>query len=137
MLLQRYEPPTLVCAINEVLSQITCETSTTPTLLVPFILESPKLKGETRDLATSGSGSLYGVQIGPVTEVAQAMGAGTQKPPSTLQIHHEPLSCFLHLARIMKLPTFILIGQRSKSSADSKELEVFIHDLLLVQVAHC
>lgn len=141
LLLQNYEPPTLVCAINEVLSQITCETSTMPTLLVPFVMESSRLKGESKSLATSGSASLYGVQMGPETDVAQAMAAGTQKPPSSLQIHYEPLSCFLHLARILKLPTFIVIGQRSKSPTDKtlRELETLykIGELLASNTGLC
>ncbi|KAK3184577.1 hypothetical protein Dsin_031863 [Dipteronia sinensis] len=119
LLLQNYELPTLVCAINEVLAQITVETSSTvPALMVPFVVESSKLKGESKSLATSGSASLYGMQIGLETDVAQAMAAVTQKPSSSLQIHYEPFACFLHLVRILKLPTFILIGQRSKIPTD-------------------
>ncbi|KAH7576589.1 hypothetical protein ACOSP7_002962 [Xanthoceras sorbifolium] len=143
LLLQNYEPPTLVCAINEVLAQITGETSSTvPMLLVPFVVESSKLKGENKSLATTGSVSLYGVQIGPEMDLAQAMGAGTQKPPSSLQVHYEPLACFLHLARILNLPTFILIGQKSRSPTDKTlggELETLynIGELLASNTGLC
>lgn len=129
LLLQNYEPPALVCAINEVLGQLTCETSTLPVLLAPFVVESSKLKGQERTLAASDSKvSLYGLQIGLETDITQAMAARTQKAPSSLQIHCEPLACFLQLVRTLKLPTFILIGQRTRSHSNKTsggELQVF------------
>ncbi|KAJ0112146.1 hypothetical protein Patl1_01793 [Pistacia atlantica] len=92
LLLQNYEPPSLVCAINEVLAHIS---------------------------AASGSKvSLYGLQIGPETNITQAMTARIKKPAASLQIHYEPLACFLQLVRVLKLPTLILIGQGSTSHSD-------------------
>lgn len=129
LLLQNYEPPALVCAISEVLAQLNCETSTLPLLLAPFVVESSKLKGQEKSLAASESKvSLYGLQIGLETDITQAMAARTQKAPSSLQIHCEPLACFLQLVHILKLPTFILIGQRTASHSNKTsggELQVF------------
>ncbi|KAJ0051401.1 hypothetical protein Pint_01804 [Pistacia integerrima] len=119
LLLQNYEPPSLVCAINEVLAHVSGETSTVPTLLAPFVVESSKLKGDNKTSAASGSKvSLYGLQIGPETNITQAMTARIKKPPASLQIHYEPLACFLQLVRVLKLPTLILIGQGSTSHSD-------------------
>ena len=62
------------------------------------------------------------MQIGPETETTQALATRTKKPPSLLQIHHEPLAIFIQLARVLKLPTFVLIGQNGKG----EELEVLV-----------
>ncbi|KAH9793831.1 hypothetical protein KPL71_004672 [Citrus sinensis] len=132
LLLQNYEPPALVCAISEVLAQLNCETSTLLLLLAPFVVESSKLKGQEKSLAASESKvSLYGLQIGLETDITQAMAARTQKAPSSLQIHCEPLACFLQLVRILKLPTFILIGQRTTSHSNKTsggELQI-LHEM--------
>ncbi|KAH9745425.1 hypothetical protein KPL70_004068 [Citrus sinensis] len=132
LLLQNYEPPALVCAISEVLAQLNCETSTLPLLLAPFVVESSKLKGQEKSLAASESKvSLYGLQIGLETDITQAMAARTQKAPSSLQIHCEPLACFLQLVRILKSPTFILIGQRTTSHSNKTsggELQI-LHEM--------
>ncbi|KAL9457255.1 hypothetical protein AB3S75_006325 [Citrus x aurantiifolia] len=132
LLLQNYEPPALVCAISEVLAQLNCQTSTLPLLLAPFVVESSKLKGQEKSLAASESKvSLYGLQIGLETDITQAMAARTQKAPSSLQIHCEPLACFLQLVRILKLPTFILIGQRTTSHSNKTsggELQI-LHEM--------
>lgn len=128
LLLQNYEPPALVCAISEVLAQLNCETSTLPLLLAPFVVESSKLKGQESLAASESKVSLYGLQIGLEADITQAMAARTQKAPSSLQIHCEPLACFLQLVRILKSPTFILIGQRTTSHSNKTsggELQVF------------
>ncbi|GAV68435.1 hypothetical protein CFOL_v3_11938 [Cephalotus follicularis] len=120
LLLNTYEPPILVCAIKEVLAQIVVEMSaTTPKIIAPFVVASSKLKSGSKALAsTGGKVSLYSVQIGAETDVTSTLATRTQKPPSPMQIHYEPLSCFHQLARVLKLPTSILIGQRSQSLSD-------------------
>ncbi|KAK9284397.1 hypothetical protein L1049_023568 [Liquidambar formosana] len=122
LLLQNYEPPILACAVNEVLASITGEESSTiPTFVAPFLVASSKLKSETKNLtANHNKALLYGVQIGPGTDISQTLATRTQKPPSSLQIHHEPLACLLQLVRVLNLPTFVLIGQRGQG----QELEV-------------
>jgi hypothetical protein len=136
LLMQTYGPPVLACAVNEVLSHITGEKlSSMPTLIVPLVLASSKFKWESKPLTTDESkASIYGIQIGPETDVTQAMAARTQKVPSSLQIHHEPSACLLHLVRVLKLPTFVLIGpirgRRVSDKALGEELEVFILWLL-------
>ena len=119
VLLQNYEPPILACAVNEVLASITGEQSSPlPTFLVP----SSKLKWEIKNSAPNHKNALYGMQIGPETETTQALATRTKKPPSLLQIRHEPLAIFIQLARVLKLPTFVLIGQNGKG----EELEVLV-----------
>ncbi|KAK1353811.1 hypothetical protein POM88_052176 [Heracleum sosnowskyi] len=39
----------------------------------------------------------------------------TQKPPSSLQIRNEVLACSVQLARVMKIPTFLLVGLSGQS----------------------
>ncbi|KAJ4847015.1 hypothetical protein Tsubulata_042672 [Turnera subulata] len=127
LLLEMYEPPILACALNEVLTQFFGE-SGLPTLVVPFVFESSKLKLENKTLTTNGGNvTLYGVQIGQETDRTRAIAASTKKAPSSLQIHHEPLACFLQLARVLKLSVSVVIGYGGQSfSANTfeKELEV-------------
>lgn len=120
LLLDNYEPPILACAVNEVLISITGEKSTiAPTIIAPFLVPSSKLKNETKNLKDNDD-VLYGVQVGPETEVSQSMVVRTQRPPSSMKIHHESLACTLQFVRVLNLPTFILIGQ----SGRGRELEV-------------
>ncbi|XP_052179018.1 uncharacterized protein LOC127792533 [Diospyros lotus] len=128
LLLQNYEPPILVCAVSEVLASIKGESSSfIPTIILPCFIAASKLKVEKKYTVTSDKVALYSAQIGPETDITQAMVAKTQKPPSSLQIHHEPLACFLQLIRVMKLPTCVLIGQSGNSQSQKnseEELEV-------------
>ncbi|KAK4594207.1 hypothetical protein RGQ29_018049 [Quercus rubra] len=119
-LMQNYEPPVLACAVAEILSQISGEEpSSMPTLIVPFVLASSKLKWESKTLTKNESkASIYGIQIGPDTDITHVMATRTQKVPSSLQIHHEPLACLLQLVRVLKFPTFVLIGQRGRHLSD-------------------
>ncbi|KAL6986849.1 hypothetical protein U1Q18_001004 [Sarracenia purpurea var. burkii] len=112
LLMQNYEPPVLACAVNEVLASIKGENlSIMPTIVLPVIVAAPKLKLDQKYTASSDDVSLYGVQIGPETDITRAIVAKTQKPPLSLQIYHETFACFLQLVRVSKLPTFVLIGQ--------------------------
>ncbi|KAI4308587.1 hypothetical protein L6164_031644 [Bauhinia variegata] len=128
--MQHYEPPVISCAVNEVLAKIAGDKSSlTPTLLVPFIMESYKIKGESKSLTADESKTslVYGIQIGEETGISQTLVAITLKPPSSLQIYHETCACFLHFARVLKLSTFFLIGQtgqHSRSKSTKGELEI-------------
>ncbi|CAN6981884.1 unnamed protein product [Brassica oleracea var. botrytis] len=130
-LLRSYEPPALVCAMNELLDMITREASTLPTIVAPFFVAASKLKFNNKSLeASSRKASLRYVQVGPETEATRLFATRVEKPPPLMQILHEPLSCLLHLARVKCLPTSILIGQRSSSvshKALNEELQV-IHE---------
>lgn len=132
LLMQNYEPPILACAVSEVLTQIAGENSSSfslPTIVVPFVVASSKLKGDFRTLTKDDSKvSVYGVQIGPETDIIKAMATRTQKPSSTFQIHYEPLACLVHLAHVLNLPTFVLLGQRGQRVSDKfeEEIEVLI-----------
>ncbi|CAA7050957.1 unnamed protein product [Microthlaspi erraticum] len=132
VLLRSYEPPALVCAMNELLDLITREASTLPTIVAPFLVAASKLKFNNKSLeASSKKASLHYFQVGPETETSRLFASRIEKPPPSLQIHYEPLSCLLHLARVKRLPTSILIGQRSSSvshQALDEELQV-IHEI--------
>ncbi|XP_004488290.1 uncharacterized protein [Cicer arietinum] len=115
VLMQHYEPPVLACALNEVLNKIAGgDPSSIPTLLVPFLVESSKVKGYSKSLRSDESRALtFGIQIGHTTDIMQTLLKKTQETPSSLQIQQENFACFLHFVRVMKLPTFFLIGQSS------------------------
>ncbi|KAM1713666.1 hypothetical protein TB2_023905 [Malus domestica] len=63
-------------------------------------------------------------EIGSETSISKAMATETQKPPPSLRIHHEPLACFLQLVRVLKLPTYVLIGQRGQRISDKEEFQI-------------
>ncbi|XP_045792851.1 uncharacterized protein LOC123887565 [Trifolium pratense] len=116
VIMQHYEPPVLACALNEVLNKIVGgNPSTLPTLLVPFLVESSEVKGQSKSLRSDESVALtYGIQLGQITDIMQTLLKKTQEPPSTLRIQHENFACFRHFVCVMKLPTFFLIGQTSQ-----------------------
>lgn len=116
MLLQKYEPPILACAVNEVLASLARENSSNmSTLIIPYFVAASKLKLESKNSTINDKVSLFGTQIGPETDVTQALVSRTQKLPSSLQIHDEPLACILQLVRVLKMPAFVLTGQSGQS----------------------
>ncbi|KAM7495308.1 hypothetical protein LguiB_029917 [Lonicera macranthoides] len=116
LLLQKYEPPILACAVNEVLASLARENSSNmPTLIIPYFVAASKLKLESKNSTTNDEVSLFGMQIGPETDVTQALVSRAQKLPSSLQIHDEPLACILQLVRVLKMPAFVLTGQSVQS----------------------
>lgn len=140
--MEHYEPPVLACALNEVLDKIIEDNSSSiSTLLVPFLVESSKVKGQSKSLGSDESKPLIlGIQNGQNTDIMQALHNKTQEAPSSLQIQHETFACFLHFVRVMQLPTFFLIGQASQylDNNSTKQHEVFIflitfkaHNLIL------
>ncbi|KAL0444917.1 UNVERIFIED_CONTAM: hypothetical protein Slati_2214400 [Sesamum latifolium] len=126
--LQNYEPPILACALNEVLLKLAGEDlSTVPTIIVPFLVPESKLKLENRYTEKSEKVSVYGIKLGPTTDVSQALSSRLQKSPPLLQINHERLAMLLHLVNVMKLPTVVLVGlsgQRISNKNSTEELEV-------------
>ncbi|XP_031372373.1 uncharacterized protein LOC116187652 [Punica granatum] len=129
LIMQTHTPPTLACALNEVLAQvISDEAETVPTLLVPFVASPSEIKCETRTPGKSSKTSIYCMPVGPETSVPGAIFAKTEKTPSPLQIQHEPLACLLHFARVLKLPAIFLFGRKGVSSerGSGDELEVLV-----------
>ncbi|KAK7304087.1 hypothetical protein RJT34_15119 [Clitoria ternatea] len=128
VVMQHYEPPELACALNEVLNKIAGNNSSLmPTLLVPFLVESSKVKGKSITLRSDESKRLiFSKQIGENTDIMQALLNKTLELPSSLQIQHETFACFHHFVRVMKLPTFFLIGQISEylDNKSTKQHEV-------------
>ncbi|CAK9167177.1 unnamed protein product [Ilex paraguariensis] len=141
LLLQIYDPPILACAINEVLASIAAENlSTMPTIVSPFIVTASKLKLENGSRVINNQVSLYGTQVGPETDIMQAISSKIQKPPSSLRIHHEPLACFLQLVRALKMPTYFLIGQagqRLSHKTSGEEVICEIGELLASTLSLC
>ncbi|CAN0824429.1 hypothetical protein LINGRAHAP2_LOCUS46 [Linum grandiflorum] len=124
LLLEKYEPPMLACALNEILAQIVrgaSSSSILPTFIVPFTGASKLLKWETKAPPTNrGQANLYSIQFGPETDVAQAIASRTQSPPSSsFHVHYEPLACFLQLARVLKLSTCVVFGLDSADEIES------------------
>ncbi|KAL2323553.1 hypothetical protein Fmac_027932 [Flemingia macrophylla] len=111
--MEHYEPPVLVCALNEVLDKITVDNSSlAPTFLVPFLVESSKVKGQSISLISDESKPLiFRIKIGQNIDIMQALLNKTQELPSSLHIQHEVFACFLHLVNVMEIPTLFLIGQ--------------------------
>ncbi|KAG4990943.1 hypothetical protein AAZX31_09G081400 [Glycine max] len=126
--MEHYEPPVLSCALNEVLNKITADKSSfVPTLLVPFLVESSKVKGHSKSLRSDEIKPLiFGIKIGQNTDIMQALLNKIQEPPSSLRIQHETFACFLHFVRVMQLPTFFLIGQASQylDNKSTKQQEI-------------
>lgn len=121
--------------MNELLDMITREASST--IVAPFFVPASKLKFNNKSLEASSRkvASLRYFHVGPETEAARMFATRVEKPPPLMQIHHEPLSCLLHLARVKCLPTSILIGQRSSGvshKALNEELQVtfFLKDCI-------
>ncbi|KAK4437473.1 hypothetical protein Salat_0081200 [Sesamum alatum] len=126
--LQNYEPPILACALNEVLLKLAGEDlSTVPTIIAPFLVPESKIKLENRYTEKSEKVLVYGIKLGPTTDVIQALSSRLQKSPPLLYINHEGLATLRHLANVMKLPTVMLIGlsgQRISNKNSTEELEV-------------
>ncbi|KNA25312.1 hypothetical protein SOVF_007760 [Spinacia oleracea] len=114
LLLEYYEPPILSCIVNEVLRSIRGESlSSTVSLILPYILPATKLKCEDKDSSVNNNrSSLYGLHLGPVTEFTEDMLREAEKPPLSLQINYEPLTCLLQLVQFFNCPTAVLIGKR-------------------------
>ncbi|CAN6707909.1 unnamed protein product [Malus baccata var. baccata] len=98
-----HEPPILAFAINEVLGQLAGRNSSSvPTVVAPFFLESSNLKGESKSATKFESKcSLYGLEIGSETAISKAM-----------------------LVRVLKLPTYLLTGQRGQHISDKEEFQI-------------
>lgn len=122
LVLQKYESPILACAVNEVLSSLAGEdTSSMPSLIFPFILDSSKIKLERKK---SVNENIYGIQIGPETDMMQVLAGRHEKAPSSMQIHSEPMSCVLQLVRALNISSFILVGQSGQNGTLRNDLEV-------------
>ncbi|KAL4037022.1 hypothetical protein IC575_000605 [Cucumis melo] len=133
LILQNYEPPVLACALDVVLSHIAGERSPSsskakPTLVVPSIITSSKLKWESKTLTKNDrTVLLYGTQVGPETDISQTMGAKVKKLPSASQIYYEQLACLYHLIHILKIPAFFVVGLTGRSlsnQAAGEEIQI-------------
>lgn len=138
LILQSYEPPVLACALDVVLSHIAGESlpsSSKPTLVVPSIITSPKLKWESKTLSKNDrSVLLYGTQVGPETDISRTIVTKVKQLPSTSQIYHEQLACLFHLIRILNIPAFFVVGRTGCSlsnQAAGEEIQVLICSIIL------
>nr|XP_016474736.1 PREDICTED: uncharacterized protein LOC107796468 [Nicotiana tabacum] len=115
LLLENYKPPTLACALNEVLSLLVGDgSSNMPTIVAPFFVADTKLKMENRTSFGVDNISVYGLQVGVSSGLTKALITNLQGPPPSLQIFHEELACLLQLARVLKMPTLVIIGKKGQ-----------------------
>lgn len=128
----------MACAINEVLSHIAGESlpsSSKPTLVVPSVITSSKLKWESKTLTKNDrTVLLYGTEVGPETDISQAMVSKVQKLPSTSRIYQEHLACLFHLIRILNIPAFFVVGRMGHSlsnQAAGEEIQVLLQSIIL------
>lgn len=113
--------------MNEVLLNLSGDDSSTlPTIIAPFTIPESKLKQENKYLMDSDEG-IYGVKLGPKTDVTDAFSSKLPKPPPSLQICSEGLALLLHLVNVMKFPAFVLVGRSKEhfsNKASKEELQV-------------
>ncbi|OIT00028.1 PREDICTED: uncharacterized protein LOC109228610 [Nicotiana attenuata] len=132
LLLENYEPPTLACALNEVLSMLVGDgSSNMPTIVAPFLVADTKLKMENRTSLGVDNISVYGLQVGASSGLTKALVTNLRSPPPSLQIFHEQLACLLQLVRVLNLPTLVIIGRKGRKlhrKTSEEELEV-IHEI--------
>ncbi|XP_074365468.1 uncharacterized protein LOC141706598 isoform X2 [Apium graveolens] len=131
LLLQKCEPPVLACAVNEAIVSIAGENSSSiPTLIIPFLLPEARLRLDDKISLKNINATLHGIQIGSDTDTIKALVNSTQKLPSSLQINDEALACSVQLARVMKIPTFLLVGR----SGQNKSRKSYEEDLKLAEL---
>ncbi|KAL6899687.1 hypothetical protein ACP4OV_006345 [Aristida adscensionis] len=124
-----YKPPLAACAMNEILELISSEANSSErVLIVPFITRPlSNHHGVSRATKTVQLPILHGAEIGATTDFTHSLVNGTTKPPTSLQIHSEPILCLLEMVQVLKMPAVLLVAsggqQQGKSSADS-DLEV-------------
>ncbi|XP_009789719.1 uncharacterized protein LOC107810187 [Nicotiana tabacum] len=132
LLLENYEPPTLACALNEVLSLLVGDgSSNMPTIVAPFLVADTKLKMENRTSVGVDNISVYALQVGASSGLTKALVTNLQSPPPSLQIFHEQLACLLQLVRVLNLPTVVIIGKKGQKlhrKTSEEDLEV-IHEI--------
>ncbi|KAJ8568632.1 hypothetical protein K7X08_028165 [Anisodus acutangulus] len=132
LLLENYEPPTLACALNEVLALLAGDgLSNMPTIVAPFVVAATKLKMESRTSVAVDNISVYGLQVGASSGLTKALFTNLQSPPPSLQIFNQQLACLLQLVRVLKMPTFVIIGKKGQNfhhETSEEELEV-IHEI--------
>ncbi|XP_015080425.1 uncharacterized protein LOC107024060 [Solanum pennellii] len=132
LLLENYEPPTLACALNEVLALLVGDgLSNMPTVIAPFFVAASKLKMENRPSVSVDNRSVYGLQVGASSDLTKALCTNLQSPPPSLQIFNEQLACLLQLVRVLKMPTYVIIGKKGQNlhRKTSEEEHEVIHEI--------
>lgn len=126
LLVEYHEPPILACVINEIFRSIRQESpSSTSALILPYVLPAAKLKCDDITSSVNNKNSkLYGLHMGPMTDFTQSILGKAEKPPSSLQIHYEPLACLLQIVQCFKFPTALFIGKRGMREEDEVLHEV-------------
>ncbi|XP_074592105.1 uncharacterized protein LOC141847899 [Curcuma longa] len=123
-LLQNYSPPVVAYAIRELLSSVPSQT----TLVLPFATKALQVnRGAMNEQSANEDFVIYTTEIGGTSELTKAMINDTISAPPSLQIHCESLACLLLMARILNLPTVLLLASGPKHpnrQASYTELEV-------------
>lgn len=132
LLLENYEPPVLAYALNEVLALLVGDgLSNTLTIVAPFVVAATKLKMENRTSIAVDNISVYGLQVGASSGLTKALCTNLRSPPQSLQIFNEQLTCLLQLVRVLKMPTFVIIGKKGQNlhHKSSEEEHEVIHEI--------
>ncbi|KAF3322508.1 hypothetical protein FCM35_KLT13649 [Carex littledalei] len=107
LVLPNYAPPIASCAMNEILSLISSQNPSKPTIILPSIAKTIVTPGIT----------LYGAEIGAKTEFSRDLIAKTSKPPSDLKIYGEPVACLVQMASVLNIATVLLFGSRGQGQS--------------------
>lgn len=107
LVLPNYAPPTAACAMNEILSLISSQNPSKPTIILPLIAKT----------IITPSITIYGAEIGAKTDFSRDLIQNTVKPPSALKIYSEPVACLVQMASVLNIATVLLCGSRSQGQS--------------------
>ncbi|XP_078167452.1 period circadian protein isoform X2 [Carex rostrata] len=114
LVLPNYAPPIAACAMNEILSIISSQNPSKPTIILPLI---------NKTIVTPGF-TLYGAEIGAKTDFSRDLIAKTAKPPSDLKIYSEPVACLVQMASVLNIATVLLFGSSRGQSGKSNSFDM-------------
>lgn len=119
LVLPNYAPPIAACAMNEILSIISSQNPSKPTIILPLI---------NKTIVTPGF-TLYGAEIGAKTDFSRDLIAKTAKPPSDLKIYSEPVACLVQMASVLNIATVLLFGSSRGQSGKSNGFDMEVCNL--------
>ena len=114
------QPPIAACAANEILSSVIPGNSSDLSLVVIPIFKTSPIEDKSE---------IFGVEIGPQTELTQALLHGISKPPS-LRINSEILASLVQMIRVLNIPSFIIGSNFYQHGVSTKN-----HDLQVRNVS--
>ncbi|KAG6469860.1 hypothetical protein ZIOFF_070793 [Zingiber officinale] len=122
ILVQSMKAKLLEYAGNPLLPQTLTSLPSQTTLVLPFVMKALKVnRGAMNKPSANEDFVIYTTEIGGTSELTKAMIDDTISVPPSLQIHCESLACLLLMARILNLPTVLLLasGPRHRNGQSS------------------